>query len=408
MPESTITMTVEEIVAALAAIVDGAEGRDLTDEEATNYEDLEAKLATARRSAEIRNRQTAYQTPVGGPINAYVPTGTKDPFDDLNKAFDNYLRTGKPNADLRELRNAQQVGDDGEGGYTVSPQFRQKLVEVRKAFGGLANEVDSFTTTTGATLEYPSLDDTANVGAITAEEAAVADGADLAFGTVTLGAFKYTSAGAGTNLPLRVSVELLQDSEFDVQGLVARALQTRIMRKQADDWVNGGGTTLPLGVFNDATTADVVLDTEATLVYLNLLETEAALDEAYDSNAKWLMSRTTWVTVVKALEDTADRPLILLQAQSGIGQRPVRELLGYPVVLDAACNAITADGAAGPFMGLGDWREAYAVRRVAPFTLIVDPYSRAVNGQVQYHAWERADGTIQNRSAYAAVENITT
>jgi hypothetical protein len=61
---------VEEILAALRAIVEAAEGRDLTDEEATNYERLEAQLAAARRSAEIRNRQTAYQTPVplaGGP-----------------------------------------------------------------------------------------------------------------------------------------------------------------------------------------------------------------------------------------------------------------------------------------------------------------------------------------------------
>jgi HK97 family phage major capsid protein len=189
---------------------------------------------------------------------------------------------------------------------------------------------------------------------------------------------------------------------------VARALATRIQRKQAADWINGGGTTLPLGIFHDATTADVVLDSEATLLYLNLLETEAALDEAYDSNAKWLMSRTTWITVIKAMEDVNERPLILPQSASGIGQRPAREILGYPVVLDAACNAITADGASGPFMGLGDWKESYVIRRVSPFVLVVDPYTRAGNGQVQYFGWERADGTIQNRSAFSAVENITT
>ena len=406
-------MTVEEILEALRAIVEAAEGRDLTDEEASNYEKLEAQLAVARRTQQIKNRQAAYDTPVAGDLAAAVHAGNgPKPDDGYDKAFDAYLRSGKPNADLQRLTNAQESVTESEGGYLVSPQFRQKLVEVRKAFGGFSSMVDSFSTTTGATIEYPSLDDTGNSGAITAEEAAVADGADLVFGTVTLGAFKYTSAGAGTNLPLRVSVELLQDSEFDVQGMVARALGTRIQRKQADDWVNGGGTTLPLGIFNDATTADVVLDTEATLIYLNLLETEAALDPEYLQNASWLMSNGTWVSVVKFLTDGASagvgRPLIDPSAQAGIGGQPRRELLGYPVVIDQACNAITADGAAGPFMGLGDWRESYAIRRVAPFTLIVDPYSRAVNGQVQYHAWERADGTIQNRSAFVAVENITT
>ena len=402
-------MTVEEILEALRAIVEAAEGRDLTDDEASNYEKLEAQLAVARRTQQIKNRQAAYDTPVAGDLAAAVHAGNgPKPDDGYNKAFNAYLRTGRKNADLEQIRNAQESVTESEGGYLVSPQFRQKLVEVRKAFGGFAQEVDSFSTERGGSLEYPSLDDTANSGSITAEEAAVADGADLAFGTVALGAFKYTSAGAGTNLPLRVSVELAQDSEFDIEGLVARALQTRIMRKQADDWVNGGGTTLPLGIFNDATTADVVLDTEATLIYLNLLEAEAALDQEYLGNAKWLMSQNTWVLQIKNLLDTADRPLVLPQAQSGIDSQPRRELLGYPVIIDNACNAITGDGATGPFMGLGDWREAYALRRVAPFQLVVDPFTRAVNGQIQYHAWERADGTIQNRSAFAAVENITT
>jgi HK97 family phage major capsid protein len=399
-------MDVEQILEALRAIIEAAEGRDLTEEEATAYEQLETQLAARRRTDGIRARQTAYDTPTKGQLDAVAHAGTPKPDDGYDKAFTNYLRTGKPNADL--IQNAQQVGTDTEGGFLVSPQFRQKLVEVRAAFGGFAEVVDSFSTERGGTLEYPSLDDTANAGEITAEEAPVADGDDLVFGTVALGAFKYTSAGAGTNLPLRVSVELVQDAEFDIQGLVARALGTRIQRKQASDWVNGNGTTLPVGIFRDSTTADVVLDTEATLIYLNLLETEAALDPEYLQNASWLMSHTTWVTTIKAMEDNAGRPLILPQAQSGTGGRPVRELLGYPVTIDQAVNAITADGAAGPFLGLGDWREAYAIRRVAPFNLVVDPYSRAVNGQIQYHAWERADGTIQNRSAYAAVENITT
>jgi HK97 family phage major capsid protein len=156
----------------------------------------------------------------------------------------------------------------------------------------------------------------------------------------------------------------------------------------------------------------VVLDSEATLSYLNLLEIEAALDPEYLQNASWLMSHNTWVLHIKRLTDGAEpdegRPLVLPQAQSGIGGAPVRELLGYPVNIDQGVNPITSDGGDGPFLGLGDWREGYVIRRVSPFVLVVDPYTRAGNGQVQYFGWERADGTIQNRSAYAAAENITT
>jgi HK97 family phage major capsid protein len=384
---------IDQILAALQAVIDGAAGRPLTDEEVAQYEGLETQLATARADQAVRARQNAYTTPVRNDLHVNVGGAERDEYADLNAAFTNYLRTGRPNADIAELRNAQEAGTDSEGGYLVSPQFRQKLVEVRLAYGGLAAEVDSFSTERGGALEYPSLDDTANSGGITDEEAAFVDGDDLEFGTVALGAFKYTSTGAGTTTPLRVSVELLQDSEFDIEALVSRALGTRIQRKQAVDWVNGNGTTLPFGLLHDGLTADVVLDVEA------------ALDPEYEQNAKWIMSKGTWVAIRRIVVD--GRPLINPQTM-GIGQAPARELLGYPVIIDQGCNAVTADGVAGGFAALGDFREAYVIRRVAPLAVVVNPWSRANNGQVEYVAWERADGNIQNRSAYATLENITT
>jgi HK97 family phage major capsid protein len=396
---------IDQILAALQAVIDGAAGRPLTDEEVAQYEGLETQLATARADQAVRARQNAYTTPVRNDLHVNVGGAERDEYADLNAAFTNYLRTGRPNADIAELRNAQEAGTDSEGGYLVSPQFRQKLVEVRLAYGGLAAEVDSFSTERGGALEYPSLDDTANSGGITDEEAAFVDGDDLEFGTVALGAFKYTSTGAGTTTPLRVSVELLQDSEFDIEALVSRALGTRIQRKQAVDWVNGNGTTLPFGLLHDGLTADVVLDVEATIDYDEILDVEAALDPEYEQNAKWIMSKGTWVAIRRIVVD--GRPLINPQTM-GIGQAPARELLGYPVIIDQGCNAVTADGVAGGFAALGDFREAYVIRRVAPVTVVVNPWTRMNNGQVEFVAWERADGNIQNRSAYATLENITT
>ncbi|GFG49450.1 phage major capsid protein [Mycolicibacterium agri] len=169
--------TIEDILTEQRSIVDAAEGRNFTDEEAERYETLEAELKATQRSEEIRKRQTAYEAP-NASIAAAVNVATAKQDDTLDRAFEAYLRTGQANSDITELR-AQQVGTDSEGGYLVSPGFRQKLVEVQKAFGGLANEVDVFTTERGGDIEYPSLDDTANSGAITAEEAAFADGDDL-------------------------------------------------------------------------------------------------------------------------------------------------------------------------------------------------------------------------------------
>ena len=65
--------TIEEIMAAMTALVDGAAGRPLTDDEVTQYEALETELAEARRDGEIRARNVAYNTPVNGGVRPGTP-----------------------------------------------------------------------------------------------------------------------------------------------------------------------------------------------------------------------------------------------------------------------------------------------------------------------------------------------
>jgi HK97 family phage major capsid protein len=395
--------TIEDVLAAQTALMDASAGRNLTDEEVTQYEALETELQAAQRTDTIRARHAAYVSPV---TNTYVHVAAPREDDGLDRAFNAYLRSGQPNADISGLRvtNAQGEGTSTGGGYTVPPEFQRKLVERRVAFGGFANEVETINTAGGNPLEYPSLDDTSNSGAITAEHAAVESGADLVFGTVTLGAYKYTAAGAGSNLPLRVSVELLQDSAFDVAGLVARKLGERIARAQAPHWVTGTGVGQPKGIVASSLTADRDLDTADTLDYEDLVETQDLLDEAWMPNAKWLMRKNTW-SQVRLIVDANTRPLIQ-DSTTGISGLPAKMLLGHPVIIDEAMPTLSS--AADTFaIAFGDFRESYVLRRVANTVVVVDPYTRAANGEVQYHAWERADGNIQNRNSYIILQNNT-
>lgn len=395
--------TIDDILAAQTALMDASAGRNLTDEEVTQYEALETELKAAQRTDTIRARHAAYVSPV---VNTYVHVGTPRQDDGLDQAFNHYLRTGQPNADIAGLRvtNAQGEGTSAGGGYTVPPEFQRKLVERRVAFGGFANEVETITTSAGNPIEYPSLDDTSNSGSITAESAAVESGADLVFGTVTLGAYKYTSAGAGSNLPLRVSVELLQDSAFDVAGLVARKLGERIARAQAAHWVTGSGVGQPKGIVASSLTADRDLDTADTPDYEDLVDTQILLDMAYDDNAKWLMEKETW-GLLRLIVDLNGRPIVQ-SSTDGISGIPRRMLLGKEVILDQAMPTLSSAGDTFA-IAYGDFRESYIIRRVANTVVVVDPYTRAANGEVQYHAWERADGNIQNRNSYVILQNNT-
>lgn len=405
--------TIEEITARMTALSDLPDDQ-VTDEVMTEFDELETELASAQRLAGMRNKAKGYTTvvtPAGVPSRR--PAADGDGRTDLDRAFENYLRTGIPNADISNLRvsgagvdgprMAQSEGASAAGGYLVPQGFQSKLVEVRKSFGGFMANADQIATGTGAPLEYPTNDDTANQGDVTAESAAVANGADLTFGTVALGSYKYTSSGAN-NLPLRVPVELLQDAFFDLEGFISRKLGMRIARKQAPHTVTGTGVGQPWGILASNLTSDVDLATPDTPKYVDLVNLQDALDEEYDENAAWLMRKNTW-SQLRQIVDTAGRPLIQASTE-GIAGRPERRLLDRRVIIDEAAPLLSSAGITYP-IAYGDFREAYVVRRVSNLVVVVNPYSRAANGEVEFTAWERMDATIQNRSAYKILRNNT-
>lgn len=394
-------MNIEEIMAALKAIIDDAEGRPLTDEEVKRYEALEVDLANTRTAA-VKARMHAYESPAPSDLQNVVHVAPKREDDGLEKAFGHYMRTGLPNADIADLRvtNAQGVGTDGAGGFTVPDTMRTRLQERLKAFGGLATAVEEITTAAGETLRWPTLDDTANSGVIAAEGTAPASGgADLVFGEKTLGAFRYVAPGAG-NLPLRVSLELLQDSAFDIEGLVERKLGERIARAQAAHWVSGAGTTVPFGI-NTGTSGTAF--TSAGITYAELVAAVHEVDPSYRMSASWTFNDAT-LAKIESIVDTTGRP-ILNDANDGIATGPNnRTLLGYPVVVDQAWATYT-DGGTNKWGAFGDLRAGYVIRRVQDMTLIVNPYSRASEGQIEYVLWARADGVPQDTNAYRVLIN---
>lgn len=387
-------MDIETILAQMSEIVETAktESRSLSDEEVTRYEGLEKDLNAARKTDEIRSRQGAYEAPSNISVVTAAPKGDAA----LEFAFNQYLRTGQRNMDLVELR-AQGTSPDSAGGYLVPEGFRAKLVERMVAYGGILNAVENITTSSGAAINWPTVDDTANNGEIVAEHATGTNGADIVFGTASLGAYKYMSLGAG-DLPLRVSVELLQDSAFDIESLLARLLGKRIRRAMAIDAVTGDGSGEPLGIAFG--TPDHNLASTTAITYAELLAIVHSVDPDYRENASWAFNDATLATI-RGLLDGNDRPLLTSGNEGIASARGGGTLLGYPVVIDQAFGSATGDNAT--FAVFGDLKEAYIWRNVRDVQLVVDPFGRAANGEVQFTAWARADGTVQNANAYVKV-----
>lgn len=304
--------------------------------------------------------------------------------DDYNAAFAQYLRDGRP-SHMEQF--AQSIAGDGtQGGFTVPDGFLAKVTTRLKAFGGIAGIAEEITTSSGESLRWPYLDDTSNTGAIATEGSAPASGgADLVFDSVELGAFSYAATGTG-NAPLKVSLELIQDSAFDITGLVSNALGERIGRKQALHLATGIGGSEPVGLLSKT------LDTmTATAVSLAGPEHIFQVDSEYRNggNARWVMSDTTLAKLWTA-QATSNEPLF--QPGRTLDGKPFDVFFGYP---------ITIDPAAGNLVAFGDIRRGYIIRRVRGVQVLVDPYTAQSTRQVAYYAWARMDATIQDANAYS-------
>jgi HK97 family phage major capsid protein len=287
---------------------------------------------------------------------------------------------------------AQAIAGDGtQGGYSVPDGFLNRIVVRMKAFGGVQKLADSITTGDGQPLRWPSVDDTANSAVIATEgSAASGGGADLVFGSVTLGAYSFDATGTG-NLPLLVSKELLQDSAIPLENFISDRLAERLGRKMAAEFANGTGSNEPLGLF--AKSADVMT---ATTFFAAVQEHFFQVDQAYrddniDGDVSWLMSDTNLAKVLGSVDGNG-RPLFIPAANSSGAAGPSGSLLGYPVYLDQA---------AGTNVAFGDMKRGFIIRYVRGVQIDVDPYTAIKSRQVAYHAWARADSNVQDANAYS-------
>lgn len=378
-------------LAGLEAAMENIVTGEMTPAKAEAYDAFAAVYDERKRldndAKERRERiQLAQDMRLGRIAKAPIARETVESEDYLH-AFGKYLRTG--DRYLMEQFAQSIAGDGSQGGYMVPDSFLTRVSDRKKAYGGIRQVSEVITTGDGQSLRWPSNDDTANSAAIVAEGVSGTAGADLVLGSVTLGAFSYSSNGTG-NVPLKVSLELLQDAAFDVANFVSNKLGERIGRKQAVDLATGGGTTLPFGLFTKA--ADVMT---ATAVSLAAPEHILQVDSEYrdNGNCRWVMSDTTLQKVWQS-QTTTNQPLFIPGGSDIVGA-PGGRLFGYPIVIDPG---------AGTLVAFGDIRQGYIIRDVRQVEVLVDPYTYSSTRQIGYHAWARMDANIQDAYAFSVSE----
>ncbi|MDR3080848.1 MAG: phage major capsid protein [Streptomyces sp.] len=379
-----------------------AEGRsELTAEERASWDAAEADLTAT--SADIERMERAARMDTVQRSEVVVADGNREPVEDraeqaeadYREAFSAYTRRGMGglSPEQRQLLMSNQsevragaTSPGSAGGYLIPTDTLNKITETMKAYGGLLGAANVITTGSGNPLNWPTNDDTNNVGAILAENSQITE-QDVAFGQKTLGAYTYTSK------LVRLSLQLVQDNVFNIESWLTGKLGERIGRAVAAHLATGTGTNQPEGLFTNAT-AGVTggVSAAAAVTYDDLVDLQHSIDIAYRQGAQWAMSDAA-LKMVRKLVDDQGRPLWEPSLQAGVPST----LLGSPILLD---NGIPAPAPDAKSIGFGNIGAAYVVRQVSGGQMVRLDERYADYLQVGFFGFLRLDAKPDDASAF--------
>ena len=235
--------------------------------------------------------------------------------------FRNFLLTG------RVEKRALGVSTDAGGNYLVPEQFAPFVEVALKQYDQIFDAASTFTVSNGSAFSLPVLDDAddANAATIVAEQAVSIAGPDALFAKVD-----YPKCVQWRSGLIKISVELLQDSLFPVERLLADMAGTRLAMGVGKAMM----TTLIAGSTSALTSAATTAVTPSELIDL-----VASIDSAYLGTSAFCMSAATLTSLRKLVTTSGGAFVFPAEARDAAG-RP--SLFGFPVFICPSAPAMTA------------------------------------------------------------------
>ena len=352
----------------------------LSAEDDATYSKMEHDLDSLTNEIKRMERRDAIEAELNKPVNRPItetperaasikPDKVGRASDAYKEDFDRHLR-GKI-----LVHNVLSEGTDADGGYLVPEDFERDIVTALEEENVIRSLAKVITTQHERKIPVATGHSTAQW---TAENAAYTE-SNPTFGQKQIDAFKLTDL-------CRVSVELLQDSAFDIEDYLMKEFARAFGIAEEEAFCVGTGTNQPTGIFTaNGGTVGVTAAANNAISADELISLVYALKSPYRRNAKFLMNDAT-ISAIRKLKDQNGAYLWQPSLQAGQPDR----LLGYdlytsPYVPTMAAGALTV--AFGDFKNywIGD-RAGRTVQRLNELY--------ATNGQIGYVATERVDGKI--------------
>lgn len=292
----------------------------LTADVATMDQDWDEYRTNMANLQALQKNQKPMINIIGGSSTTVNPAAT-DLYDtvEYRRGFMNYVMTG--NTDSR-LFNEDQVSKTTENGVMIPTTVLNRIIEKMESTGMILAEITRTAYKGGLTIPTSS----AKPVATWVAEGAGSDKQKKTTGSLTFAYHKLRCAVAVT-----LEMDTMALSAFET--MLVNNVSEAMVKALEQAIISGSGTGQPKGVLKETVPDGQNIDLAATddPDYALLVEAEAALPQAYEANAKWYMTKTTFMKFV-GMTDQNGQPIA--RVNYGINGKPERFLLGRPVI----CN----------------------------------------------------------------------
>ena len=380
-------MTINEMIQKRAKVWDAAksfvdthenENGVLSAEDNETYSRMEKEIEDLTNAIDRQQRAEAREAELNKPVNTPITERPAKQTEDVKTGRASNAYKEDFGAHLRGktlLHNVLSEGVQADGGYLVPEEFERQIVmglDESNVVRGLAKVI-----ATSAERKIP-VAATHSTAQWTAENGAYTE-SNPTFDQKTIDAYKLTDL-------VKVSIELLQDSMFDLESYIAGEFARAFGIAEEEAFCIGSGTGQPTGIFTtNGGTVGVTAASATAITADELINLIYSLKSPYRRNAKFLMNDAT-VSMIRKLKDKNDAYLWQPSLQAGEPDK----LLGYdlytsPYVPVAAAGALT--------VAFGDFKNYWiADRSGRTVQRLNELYS--TNGQVGFVATERVDGKV--------------
>ena len=265
------------------------------------------------------------------------------------------------------------------GAYSISPTFIQQLEINKLAFSSILQHAEIMRTARGEPLHWPTADDTSNTGEIVGESATIDGSTDFTLGQTIWNAYKFHAK------MIKVPWELLEDSDFNIEGIIAEMLGQRLGRISNTRFTTGTGASQPKGITVGLTTGKTTASSTA-IAADELLDLIDAIDDAYLNGASFMFNKAILLALRK-LKDGQGQYL----GQEGMRGGPRATIFSYPYAIN---NDMASTITSGDLTMLFGQLSAYKVRQVRGMRFIRLSERFAEFDQIAFDVFLRQDGHL--------------